>query len=130
MSQFTPGEIEVMQVLWEHGELKPPEIQQRFPRPINDMTLRSFLRVLMEKGHVERRKKGRAYYYRPITPRRSALHKMTRRMAEVFTGGSRFALIAEMIETEDLSEEHIQELRKIADRRIPRDPGEERGRLR
>jgi len=34
MARFTAGEMEVMRILWEHGELKPSEIQRRFPRPI------------------------------------------------------------------------------------------------
>ena len=52
MARFTEGELEVMQVLWEHGELKPGEIQERFPRGIRNAALRSVLLVLLEKGHV------------------------------------------------------------------------------
>jgi len=51
MSQEAPNGMEVMQVLWEHAELKPPEIRDRFPRPIDDVTLRSHLRIPMDKGH-------------------------------------------------------------------------------
>ena len=64
---FTPGELEVMQVLWRHGPLKPGEIQRRFPRPIRNAALRSVLLVLLEKGHVTRDKEGRAYRYEART---------------------------------------------------------------
>jgi BlaI family penicillinase repressor len=114
MARLTEGEMEVMQVLWEHGSLKPAEIQERFPRPISNMALRSGLRVLMEKGHVKRRKDGRAYYYQAKTAREQAMKKTMRRMADVFAGGSPFALIAQIVKSEKLSEEHIQELQKIA----------------
>ena len=50
MARFTEGELEVMQVLWEHGALKPGEIQERFPRGIRNAALRSVLLVLLEKG--------------------------------------------------------------------------------
>ena len=43
MKPFTSGELEVMQVLWQHGSLKPAEIQARFPRPIQNAALRSVL---------------------------------------------------------------------------------------
>ena len=34
MPQFTRGELEVMRILWKHGELKPAEIHAHFPRKI------------------------------------------------------------------------------------------------
>ena len=34
MPRFTQGELEIMRILWKHGELKPAEIQEHFPRPI------------------------------------------------------------------------------------------------
>ncbi len=42
-----------------------------------------------------------------------AMKKTMRRMADVFAGGSPFALIAQIVKSEKLSEEHIQELQKI-----------------
>ncbi len=118
MKQLTEGELEVMQVLWEHGEQKPSEIQERFPRSISNMALRSVLQVLTEKGHTTRRRIGKAYYYRSRTPRDRAMKKMTQRMAQVFAEGSSFALIAKLIETEKFSEEDIRELQKIASGKI------------
>ena len=113
MARLTEGEMEVMQVLWEHGSLKPTEIQELFPRPISNMALRSVLRILMEKGHVTRKKDGRAYHYQAKTAREQAMKKTMRRMADVFAGGSPFALIAQLVKSEKLSEEHIQELQRI-----------------
>jgi BlaI family penicillinase repressor len=113
MARLTEGELEVMQVLWEHGSLKPTEIQEQFARPISNMALRSVLRVLLEKGHVTRKKDGRAYFYQAKTARDQAMKKTLRRMADVFAGGSPLALIAEIVKSEKLSEEHIQELKKI-----------------
>ena len=114
MVTFTPGELEIMQVLWEHGSLKPAEIQDKFPRPIRNAALRSALLVLMEKGHIARKKVGKAYFYSARTPRESTLSRMARRMADIFCGGSKAALIAQLIETEELSREDIEELQRIA----------------
>jgi predicted transcriptional regulator len=114
MSQFTAGELEVMQVLWQHGECKPAEIQEHHAREISNMALRSVLSVLVEKEHLSRRKVGRAYYYRARTQRQSALRKATRRMSRIFADGSPMTLIAEMIRSEQLSEEDLAELQRIA----------------
>jgi BlaI family transcriptional regulator, penicillinase repressor len=113
MTHFTPGELEVMQVLWEHGSLKPAEIQEKFPRPVQNETLRSALRVLLEKGHITRRKVGKAFYYEALAPKQNAFQRMARRMAETFCGGSPAAMIAQLIKSERLSDQDIAELRRI-----------------
>ena len=113
MSSFTAGESDVMTILWEHGSQKPSEIQTRHPRHIKNAALRFQLKVLLEKGHISRRKTGKAYYYRAITHRKGAFRKMARRMAESYCQGSTAGLIAELIKTEKLSEEEIIELRRL-----------------
>ncbi len=114
---LTPGEIEVMQVLWEQGELKPTEIEERFPRPIKNAALRFQLKTLLEKGHVTRRKEGKAYLYQAVTQREGAFKKMTRRLAESFCQGSTAGLIAELIKSEELSPSEIKELQELAAQR-------------
>ena len=117
MARFTEGELEVMQVLWEHGELKPGEVQERFPRDIRNAAVRSVLLVLLEKGHVARRKVGKAYFYKAKTPRGRSLKAMTRRLADTFCGGSSAALIMNLLESEELSDEDIQELHRLTSMR-------------
>jgi len=111
---FTSGELEVMQVLWEHGKLKPAEIQKKFPRPIKNAALRSQLLILLEKGHVKREKIGKAYYYTAKTPPQRTLKHMVHELANVFFSGSRTALIAQLIQMENLSEDDIRELQIAA----------------
>ena len=37
MPRFTPGELKVMRLLWEHGEMKPADLQKAgFPEPIKN----------------------------------------------------------------------------------------------
>ena len=117
MASLTEGELEVLQILWDHGPLKPSEIQEKFPRPIKNATLRSALRVLLDKRHVARKKEGKAYYYRPKTPMTKTFRSMTRRLADVFCGGSSVGLIAQLIESEELSADDIRELRRITNQK-------------
>ncbi len=119
MASLNPNELEIMKVLWEGGPLKPSEIEERLSQPVKNSALRWQLGALLKKGHVARRKKGKAYYYRATIPRQSVFRKLTRRMAEVFCGGSAIALIGQMIESEEkLSEEDILELRRIAAKKV------------
>jgi BlaI family transcriptional regulator, penicillinase repressor len=115
MSRFTPGELKVMRLLWEHGELKPGELQDQFPEPIKNPALRSYLTTLLEKGHVTRRRVGKAYYYKAVTRSRSAFRTMLGELVETYCGGSVQALVMNIIKSERLSAEDLIELRRLAD---------------
>jgi BlaI family penicillinase repressor len=115
MSRFTPGELAVMRILWQHGELKPAEIQKEFPRQIKNPALRSYLAILVEKGHVTRRRKGKAYHYRAKTRRESTFRTMLRELVDSCFEGSTEALLCRLIQIEKLSDEELMELRRLAD---------------
>lgn len=115
MPRFTPGELAVMQILWEHGELKPSEVQEHFPEPIKNPALRSYLGILMEKGHVSRRKVGKAYFYKAVTGRKTAFRSTVREIADAYCEGSAKNLILNLIRAEKLSKAELLELKKLAD---------------
>ena len=120
MTTLYARDLEIMKVLWEGGSLKPAEIQEQLSSPVKNSALRWQLESLMERGHVTRRKSGKAYFYQATTPRRRALSRLVRRMADIFCEGSAVALIGQMIESEDLSAEDIRELEKYAAPKVSR----------
>ncbi len=119
MAKFTPGELEVMRILWSHGELKPAEIQQHFPRRIKNNALRSYLTILLEKGHVVRQRKGKAYYYRAKTRLESTFRSMFDELVGACFDGSTEALLCHLIKREELTEDDLLELKRMADEESP-----------
>jgi BlaI family transcriptional regulator, penicillinase repressor len=115
MPQLTPGELKVMKLLWEHGALKPSELQDRFPEPIKNPALRSYLTTLLEKGHVRRRRVGKAYFYKAVTQSRSAFRTMLGELVDSFCGGSIQGLVMNIIKAEQLSENELLEMKRLAD---------------
>lgn len=114
MHDLNPNEVETLRILWDLGPSKPAEIQQEFGWSIENATLRSVLRGLVEKQVLVREKQGKAFYYRPRVTRRSQLRRTIRRMAEVFAGGSTGDLVLELIRSEKLTPEELAELQRIA----------------
>ena len=114
MARFTAGEMEVMQILWEHGELKPAEIQKYFSRAIKNAALRSYLSILVDKGHLTRRSKGKAFYYRAKTKRESTFRSMLGDLVDTFCGGSSEALLCHLLSKEKLSPEELLDLHRMA----------------
>jgi predicted transcriptional regulator len=115
MPQLTPGELKVMRLLWEHGEMKPADLQRHFPEPIKNPALRFYLTTLLEKSHVTRRKIGKAYYYKPATRPRSAFRSMLGELVDAYCGGSIQTLVLNIIKSEKLSEDDLLKLKQLAD---------------
>jgi BlaI family penicillinase repressor len=115
MLRFTPGEMHVMTLLWEHGEMKPAQIQSLFPEPIKNPALRSYLAILLSKGHVTRRKVGKAYFYKATTRQQSAFRSTIREMLAAYGGGSVKTLMLNLIKSEKISAAELLELKRIAD---------------
>ncbi len=115
MTRLTKGELEVMRILWKHGELKPAEIHAHFPRKITNPSLRSYLAILLEKEHVVRRRVGKAYYYRAKTRRAATFRTMLRDLTRVCCDGSVESLLCTLIRTEKLSEADLLELKRVAE---------------
>ena len=115
-TDLNPNELEAMGILWADSPLKPADIEEAFSRPIENATLRSVLRGLVERGFLKRERIGKAYYYRPARAARTVRRRLTNRLAEVFASGSRLGLIAQLIEDEKLSPAQIRELEQIVAR--------------
>jgi predicted transcriptional regulator len=116
---LTRGELDVIRILWDHGELKPAEIQKRFPRSIKNAALRSYLSILVEKGHVTRRAVGKAYLYKAKTKRESAFLRTIKDLIDGYCAGSPEALLMALIKSEQLSETELLRLKRMAEEDAP-----------
>lgn len=114
MIELNENEAEVLRVLWEFGEAKPADIQQNFAWPIENATLRSVLRNLVDKGMLSRKKVGKAFHYKVLSRKRTQFTQAMQRMAEIFTGGSKSGLILELLRHEKLSPQDLAKLQSIA----------------
>ena len=115
MDNLSRNEMEALRVLWNENPLKPAQIQERFSWFIENSTLRSVLRNLVDRKYLKRRKKGKAFYYRVKIRQQSVLSNMVKYMAHVFSQGSTTDLVAQFIKNEELSEEEMRELREIVE---------------
>jgi predicted transcriptional regulator len=60
-----PLELELMQILWSHGESNVREVTSRLPRLLAYTTVMTTLDRLYKKGFLDRRMPDRAFVYSP-----------------------------------------------------------------
>ncbi len=113
-TDLSKNELEVLRILWERKELKPAEIQESFSWTIENATLRSILLNLVEKGHVARDLRGKAYRYAARVPKATLLQATSRALARVFSGGSTKELLLQLVETEDIKASDMEFIRAAA----------------
>jgi len=65
-------ERQIMDVLFAMGRATGQEIQQRLPGEPNYSSVRTILRVLERKGHVQHVEEGLKYVYLPVVEREVA----------------------------------------------------------
>ncbi len=122
MITLNENEMEALRILWEHGESKPAEIQGKFAWPIDNGTLRSTLVNLVHKKHVTRQRDGKAFYYSARVPKATALQTLTRGLARIFAKGSTRELVAQLVDTTDITPEDLQLIRETAAGKSARKP--------
>jgi predicted transcriptional regulator len=118
---FSPNrnELEALRILWERGEMKPSEIQAHFSWPIENATLRSLLVNLVEKGHIRRELRGKAFFYSAKVPKATLLQTIMQNLARVFAKGSHQELVAQLVKTGDIKPADLKILSETAAGVVP-----------
>ncbi len=87
-TKFSRRERQIMDVLYARGEATVNQIVEALPDPPTSMAVRRLLHILGDKGHLERRTRGREVIYSPRESREKAGRSAFARVLETFFGGS------------------------------------------
>ncbi len=120
--ELTPLELEIMQVLWQHGPGNVQAVQESLegkPRPGGSLaytTVQTMLNILQRKGKVRRSLAGRAYVYRAAVSKDKAILGAVRDLVERMFAGSSEDLVMSLIKTRQVDPERIAELSRSLSR--------------
>ena len=87
-------ERQILDVVYARGRASAAEVVADLPDAPSKTAVRTFLRILEDKGHVVHEEQGRTYVYRPSRPQKRAGAGAFRRVLDVFFGGSLEAAVA------------------------------------
>ena len=123
---LTKGEMQVMNILWDiqRGAFVA-DVQQQYPEPQPAYTtIATFLRILEQKGFVERRKgnTGKLHFYYPLMTRERYRRLVMDDVKQTFFGGSVKSLVSFFAEEDELTQEDINEILSILQNRGKKSP--------
>lgn len=106
-----------MTALFRLREATVAEIAGELPDPPTHTAIRTHLRILEEKGHVQRHREGRRNVYRPARSRTRASRAALSDVLETFFGGSlRDAVAAHLADpSSTVDGDDLDRLRKLID---------------
>jgi predicted transcriptional regulator len=118
---FTDRELDIMEILWDHGPSTAAEVREYLAAQRHDLaynTVLTVLRILEEKGHVDHVEEGRAHRFGAIVKRKEAsASALTRTLNRLF-GGSAEALVAQLVQQRGLSRDDLTRLRQVVDEQL------------
>jgi BlaI family penicillinase repressor len=117
LTKITEAEWLIMKTLWENKTLTSPEIIESLKddstwRPT---TIQTFLSRLVKKGAVGVIKESKSYRYYPIVLEEQLRKEETETLIDKIYNGSKKLFIKNFINDVELTEEDIQELKKMLD---------------
>lgn len=119
MKPLTDLELAIMQVLWDLGGGTAREVHEalRPTRPLAYTTVLTVLGILVEKGHLRRRKEGRAYRFLPRSSRQKTLSSMLDEFLKKAFDGSALRLVYGLVEEKKISREDLEEIERMLERK-------------
>lgn len=118
--RLSSGEMEIMGLLWEHGDVSLREACGLWERPIGYTTMQTRLNRLVDKGLASRSKTRPTKYKAEVTREDvSANHLNT--LLERVTGGRIVPLVAQLMSDRSLTKNELNDLKRLireAERRL------------
>lgn len=95
-------ERQVMDVLFRLGEGTVADVLEEMPEDVTYSAVRSVLRVLEDKGHVDHRQEGPRYVYSPTLSEETVRREALRHLISTFFDGSSEAAAVALLRMSDL----------------------------
>ncbi len=118
--KLTPAEWEIMEAIWQLGGAPTVRevLEHAFPEGEKAYTtVQTMMNILSDKGLLKRKKRGMVYFYAPVKSRDQMIKKeMSQVISRIFSG-SVPAVANYLINTEKLSLDEIEKLKKLLDQK-------------
>jgi len=116
---LTETELELMSILWRLEGGTVNEVLAELPRgrDLAYTSVSTILRILEQKSVVKARKEGRGHVYVPVLKRGDYESKAVKHVVDRVFDGTPLALVRQLLNSGDLTEQDLEELRRMVEAR-------------
>ncbi len=118
--RLTELEAVIMDAVWELGETTVRGVQEHLKpvRPMARNTVLTMMGILRDKGFLTSTRDGRTDLYRPAVSREQISGGLLRDVMNRFFAGSAYALVSQLLDSEQVNTEEIEAIRRELNRRL------------
>ena len=115
LAELTPAQREIMDIVWEHGEVSASAVRQVLSRTraVARNTVRTLMERMEEKGWITHREDGRTFLYAAAQPRQATIGQKVQEVVETVCGGSAEALVTALLDYRGLSSGELDRIRQM-----------------
>lgn len=115
----TELELEILKVLWRIGPATVRQIRDELAamRDLAYTTVMTMMTIMDTKGYVTRVKDGRSFIYEATYQEQKASKNMLQDVVDRLFGGSTKAVMQHLIETSELDEAELKQIRSLINRK-------------
>ena len=119
-SLLTEVELEFMTALWEIGTGGVRDVLGALApeRKLAYTSAATIMRILDDKGFVESRSAGKTLTYRPLLTKDAYQTRSLQNLSAKLFDNTPVALVARLVDDEGITQEHLEEMRALLDRRL------------
>jgi len=113
--KLTNAELEIMHVVWEldGGTVRQVHEILNQQRPLAYTTVMTMMNILEDKGHLTRRKEGRAYRYQPVRPKSQVISGMVDDFVGRVFEGAAAPLVVSLVKDKKISKKDLDEIARM-----------------
>lgn len=117
--KISDAEWQVMKVLWEESPVTANQIVDKLTVETEwkPKTIRTLINRLASKKAIDFDKDGRQYMYYPVLSEEECVRQETRSFMSRVRAGALKPMLAAFLEEENLTQEEIEELKSILDKK-------------
>ncbi len=104
-----------MKIVWERQTATVRDVYEalRERRKVAYTTVMTMMKILEQKGYLNRKQVERAYVYRPAQPKSKVIRAMVRDFVNRVFNGSAEPLLVHLIEDRGLTADELDEIRRL-----------------
>lgn len=118
MANPTQAELEILNILWDNGDLRVQEVHEKLNRvrPIGYTTTLKAMQVMAQKGLLTRRLDGRSHIYSPTVQENTTKKNLLNSFIDATFRGSRSQLVMQLLGNSEVTREEIDEIKAYLQR--------------
>lgn len=115
----TELELEILKVLWRIGPATVRQVRDELAavRDLAYTTVMTMMTIMDSKGYVKRVKDGRSFIYEATYQEQKASRNMLQDVVDRLFGGSTRAVMQHLLETSELDEDELKQIRSLINRK-------------